>query len=55
VEYSVLPNFMHVDGVDNIAPYVDRYRSDFLGWTWNLSPISAPEEPGEGALGRLSL
>jgi multiple sugar transport system substrate-binding protein len=36
VEYSVLPNFEHVGGVVNIAPYgADNVRSDYPGWVWN--------------------
>lgn len=55
VEYSVLPNFEHVGGVDNIAPYVNSYKSDFLGWTWGQVSLGSdvfaiPQDIGPEAL-----
>ncbi|MST32376.1 extracellular solute-binding protein [Acidimicrobiaceae bacterium USS-CC1] len=55
VEYSVLPNFEHVGGLDNIAPYVNGFKKDFLGWTWNQVSLGSdvfavPQDVGPEAL-----
>jgi multiple sugar transport system substrate-binding protein len=35
IEYATLPNFEHVGGVVNLAPYgVTSVKSDFVPWTW---------------------
>jgi multiple sugar transport system substrate-binding protein len=35
IEYATLPNFEHVGGVVNLAPYgADKVQSDFVPWTW---------------------
>jgi multiple sugar transport system substrate-binding protein len=35
IEYATLPNFEHVGGVVNLAPYgVTSIKSDFVPWTW---------------------
>jgi len=35
IEYATLPNFEHVGGVLNLAPYgVNSIKSDFVPWTW---------------------
>jgi multiple sugar transport system substrate-binding protein len=35
VEYATLPNFEHVGGVVNLAPYgANSVKSDFVPWTW---------------------
>ena len=35
IEYATLPNFEHVGGVVNLAPFgVTSVKSDFVPWTW---------------------
>jgi multiple sugar transport system substrate-binding protein len=35
IEYATLPNFEHVGGVVNLAPYgASKVKSDFVPWTW---------------------
>ena len=35
IEYATLPNFEHVGGVVNLAPYgAKSVKSDFVPWTW---------------------
>lgn len=56
VEYSVLPNFEHVGGVDNLAPYgANSVKADYPSWVWNQVTLGSavyaiPQDIGPEAL-----
>lgn len=51
IEFDHLPTFIGAHDLINIAQYVDSYKSDFPGWTWNQVSVGSavyavPEDIG---------
>ena len=41
VEYPLLPNFEHVNGLVNLSQYgANSYKSDFVPWTWSQASLA---------------